>query len=170
MSGPALLQRITTEYVDVEDRMRLSAEVKGGPPVVLWLSQRLLLRLLPGTIHWLDRQAGGDATLSHVMQGFAQHAAQAELTPQAPVRATATGSSAWLVQTVDVVVSAQLMSLTFRGGSGQAATLNLEAKPMRQWLSIVRGLCQKAGWPMQAWPDWFDTQTEMTGGKSLTLH
>ncbi len=169
MTGPALLQRITTEYVEVEDRLRLSAEVQGGPPVVLWLSQRLLVRLLPGFIHWLDGQGGPDASYSQLMQGFAQQAAQSELTPQAPVIATAAGS-VWLVQSVDVGASAQMMRLTFRGGTGQAATLNLEAKPLRQWLSIVRGLCQKAGWPMDAWPDWFEAGVQTSGPKGLTLH
>jgi hypothetical protein len=169
MTGPALLQRITTEYVEAEDRIRLSAEVQGGPPVVLWLSQRLLLRLLPSLIHWLDGQSGSDATFSQLMQGFAQQAAQSELTPQTPVRATTSGP-VWLVQSVDVGISAQLLALTFRGGSGQAATLSLEVKPLRQWLFIVRGLCQKSGWPLDAWPEWFDTDSQTPTTQGLSLH
>lgn len=169
MTTPALLERITTEYVEVEDRIRLSAEVQGNSPVVLWLSQRLLLRLLPSLIHWLDGQGGTDAGYSQLMQGFAQQAAQSELTPQAPVNTTA-AVSAWLVQAVDVGASEQLMRLTFRGGSEQAATLNLEAKPMRQWLFILKNLCQKAEWTLDFWPEWFEGGNQPTSIKGLTLH
>jgi hypothetical protein len=169
MTGPAVLQRITTEYVEVEDRIRLSAEVQGGPPLVLWLSQRLLVRLLPGLIHWLDGQGGNDATFSQLLQGFAQQEAQSELTPQTPVRATASGP-VWLVQAVDVGVSAHVMALTFRGGSGQAATLNLEAKPMRQWLFILKTICQKAEWTLDLWPEWFEVSAQTPSAKRLTLH
>ncbi len=169
MTGPALLQRITTEYVEVEDRIRLVAEVHGDTTMVLWLSQRLLGRLLPSLIQWLDGRGGSDATLAHLLHEFAQQTAQSELTPQAPVRAAMDGPS-WLVQSVDVGCSANLMTLTFRDGSGQAATLNLEVTPMRQWLSILRDLCQKAAWTLDMWPEWFEDGTKVVNAKRLTFH
>jgi hypothetical protein len=169
MTASVLLQRITTEYVEVEDRIRLIAEVHGGPAVVLWLSQRLLGRLLPSLIQWLDGQGGSDATFAHLLHGFAQQAAQSELTPQAPVRAEVDGPR-WLVHSVDVGGSANLMTLTFRDRSGQAATLSLEVTPMRQWLSILRDLCHKAGWMLNVWPEWFESGTEAVNAKGLTFH
>ena len=36
------LDRITTEYIDTEDRIRLSGQYAGGPAVVIWLTQRLI--------------------------------------------------------------------------------------------------------------------------------
>ena len=41
----AELQRFTTEYVEIEDRIRLAGETAPGHTVVLWLTQRLLARL-----------------------------------------------------------------------------------------------------------------------------
>ena len=41
------LGRVTTVYVDVEDRFRLSGEAQDGLVLVLWLTQRLLCRLVP---------------------------------------------------------------------------------------------------------------------------
>jgi hypothetical protein len=169
MTSPSLLQRITTEYVAAEDRIRLSAEVQGGPPVVLWLTQRLLVRLLPGLLNWLDGRGAKDATFTQLMQGFAQQAAQSELTPQTPVRATASGP-VWLVHSVDVGSTEQIMTLTFKGESGQAATLNLEAKPMRQWLFILKSLCQNAEWVLTLWPEWFESGDQTPNTKGLTLH
>ena len=41
------LQRITTEYDEREDRIRVSGQLAQGEAVVLWLTQRLLNRLVP---------------------------------------------------------------------------------------------------------------------------
>lgn len=39
------LQRITTEYIEAEDRIRLAGEA-GEKTMVLWLTQRFLNRLI----------------------------------------------------------------------------------------------------------------------------
>ena len=36
------LDRITTEYIDAEDRLRLSGQSADGSAVVIWLTQRLI--------------------------------------------------------------------------------------------------------------------------------
>lgn len=148
------LERITTEYIDTEDRIRISGEVGNDVPVVIWLTQRLLQRLLPMLLQWLENQ-NADMPHAEILQGFAQQAAKAELTPQAPVLACC-DSTAWLVVlSVDVVQSEQAVSLTFYGGNGQEpVSLTLAATPLRQWLSIVYGAYLKAEWPIKIWPGW----------------
>ena len=161
-------ERITTEYIDLEDRLRLAGEVSNAAPVVIWLTQRLLQRLVPALLQWLERQ--DDATpRAEVLQSFAQQAARAELMPQAPVRAVA-GCAAWLALAVDITRSEQVISLTFRGADGQDATLNLAAKPLRQWLSIVHDAYLKADWPLNVWPDWVGASTLPAGQQSVVLH
>lgn len=65
----AELQRFTTEYVEIEDRIRLAGETAPGHTVVLWLTQRLLARLLPHLLQWLEQQTG--ATIrGDILQGF----------------------------------------------------------------------------------------------------
>ena len=54
---PHELQRITTTYVDVEDRLRLTGVLANGTVVQLWLTQRLLGRLVPPLTSWLERNA-----------------------------------------------------------------------------------------------------------------
>jgi hypothetical protein len=146
------LERITTEYIDFEDRIRLSGEVGNAAPVVVWLTRRLLQRLLPVLLQRLELP-GADAPLAEVLHGFAQQAARAELAPQAPVRAGA-GSTVWLAMSVDIVQLEQTVSLTFRGADGQKAILTLAAKPLRQWLSILHDAYIKAEWPLGVWPEW----------------
>lgn len=40
------LERITTEYIETEDRIRLTGEAAGGVPVVIWLPLRQWLGIL----------------------------------------------------------------------------------------------------------------------------
>ena len=89
------LERLTTEYVEREDRIRLSGQLTHGDTVVLWLTQRLLSRLVPHLSAWLARQLAPassnpsvQAAHQDIVQGFAQQAARAQLVPEPPVRAS----------------------------------------------------------------------------------
>ena len=162
------LQRITTEYIDLEDRIRLSGETKNAAPVVVWLTQRVVQRLLPALLQWLERQ-NADTSRAEILHSFAQQAAEAELTPQTPVRAGA-GSTAWLVLSVDIAQSDQAVSLTFRGADGQDASLALAAKPLRQWLAIVHDAYLKAEWSLDVWPEWVRESTLPARQQAVVLH
>jgi hypothetical protein len=170
------LQRITTEYVDTEDRIRLSGEVEDNLPIVLWLTQRLLTQLITHLLGLIEKQSldvatadsANPAPASSLMQGFAQQAAQAELAPEIPVRATDSAQS-WLVLAVDFSLSPEgALVLVFKRDAGTAAqqegedagkaTLTVEAKQLRQWLGIVHAQWQRAGWPLKFWPTWMDEQ------------
>lgn len=165
----ATLQRLTTEYVDVEDRIRLAGEREDGTTAVIWLSRRLLQRLLPMLFDWLEREAA-DGLRAEVLLGFAQQAAQAELTPQAPVAAPP-GSSAWLARSVDVARAADLVGLTFKGATPEeTATLTLAAKPLRQWLAIVYQAYGCAEWPIEVWPQWMRESAPATRQPATVLH
>lgn len=162
------LRRITTEYIDLEDRIRLSGEIENSAPVVIWLTQRLLQRLLPAPLQWLESQAG-DSPFAELMRGFAQQAARAELVPQAPVRVVA-GGAAWLALAVDITQSQEAVSLTFRGADGQNASLTLATKPLRQWLGIVHEAYLRAGWSLDQWPAWLQESAATMEQKAVTLH
>jgi hypothetical protein len=162
------LQRITTEYVDLEDRLRLVGEVNCGQPVVLWLSQRMVRVLMPPFFKWLEQSMGHNAH-AELMQSFAQQAAQAALQPQPSVLAAA-DAHAWLVQSVDISQSQQAIALRFRDGGENAASLTLEPMPMRQWLGIVHTLCNRAGWQLGVWPDWLMDATADVERSKVALH
>lgn len=177
------LERITTEYIDVEDRIRLTGRVENAPPMVIWVTCRLLQRLLPPLLQWLERQGPGvdapraevrpgpvvDAPRAEVLQSFAQHAARAAAVPQAPVRATAE-SAAWLARSVDLTQLDKSVRLTFRGAEGQEATLMLPTKVLRQWLGILHDGYAKAAWPMDVWPGWLRESAPSTDQQAVVLH
>ena len=177
------LQRITTDYVDTEDRIRLSGEADENTSIVLWLAQRLLAQLIPHLLGLIEKQslelANADssdpALTSSLMQGFAQQVAEAELVPEIPVQAAASAQS-WLVIEVDITLSPKgTLVLVFKREAGNAAlqediakaTLTVEAKQLRQWLGIVHVLWQRAGWPLALWPTWMDERSPSDTAKPL---
>lgn len=141
------LQRLTTEYIDAEDRLRISGETADGQIVVLWLTQRLLHRLLPHLTTWLaPTQAGSaDARRAELLHGFAQQAAVQALTPQAPVRLENPKTS-WLVHTVDLDHLPEMLRLTFKRDAEATAAISFTVDALRQWLGIVYRQCQLAEW------------------------
>lgn len=156
--APVELQRITTEMHELEDRMRLVGELKAGDPVVLWLTQRLLKRLVPHLLAWLRpaapvRKAAAVADYyTSALQSFAQQAAISQLPGQPAVQADQQ-NSAWLVETIDVARTPEIIALTFKSG-GQQATLLMAPQPLRQWLAILHDQSQKGEWVLDIWPEW----------------
>ena len=157
------LQRITTEYCEVEDRIRLIGEDENGDALTLLLTQRLLIRLL---VHLLEavatqstenaRNPSQDEEATNLLQGFAQQAAADNLSPQTPVVADSTLNS-WLVKEVDIGNAADAsISLVFKSASGDRAVLHMENQHLRQWLAIVHSLWLVTEWPAAIWPKWIE--------------
>ena len=154
------LKRLTTEYVDIEDRIRLSGEGPDGGTVVLWLTQRFLNRLVPRLAEWLERQTASDLR-GDLMQEFAQQAAVAALAPQAPVVA-ARPERDLLVRAIDVTTTKVRVSFAFKGNEQGAAEarIGFDAKALRQWLGIIHQQYRRAGWGTDAWPEWANVQAQ----------
>ena len=162
-------QRITIEYVEAEDRIRLACEA-GEKTLVLWLTQRLMNRLIPHLCQWLDQRVGA-SLLTEVKQEFAQQKARAQLAPQPPVRADAETHGV-LVHSVDLKSSRASMGLQFKEANGNViASLQLQPKPLRQWLNIVYDQCLHAGWPASVWPAWVaEAKPPATASRAAVLH
>lgn len=164
------LQRLTTEYIDAEDRIRLAGEDSQGQTVVLWLTQRLLNRLVPHLCQWLDQRVGA-TPLTEVRQAFAQQKARAELALQPPVR-TEPDVQGMLIHSVDLKTSNAGMGLQFKDADGNVvASLQLQPRPLRQWLNIVFDQYRKAQWPTAVWPAWVaEAKPQETPARAAVLH
>lgn len=146
------LQRITTEYSEVEDRIRLVGEA-AHQTVVLWCTQRLMNRLVPHLCKWLEERVGRTPSCE-VRQAFAQHRARSELMPQVPVRGDAK-HLAVLVHSVDLRASKAGVSLLFKDATGDTvASLPFEPRALRQWLNILGDQYHRGQWPLTVWPNW----------------
>ncbi len=165
------LDRITTEYIDTEDRIRLSGQYADGAAVVIWLTRRLIQRLVPVLLEWLQQQHRQDVAVPHaeILQGWAQQAARAGLTIQPPVQATA-ARSAWLVDSIDFTPAPEGVVLTFKSANDQRAMLTLPAAALRQWLNIVYDAYVRAEWPRAVWPDWISEAAVPVQTPSVVMH
>lgn len=164
------LQRVTTEYVATEDRVRLSGATADDQTVVLWLTRRLLDLLAPQLTGWLEREGASEVMDSELVQGFAQEAAEASLAAEPAVRA-ASPAGAWLVETVDIHIGTDGVMLTFKAEDGAVANLTLPTQALRQWLGIVRGQYGAGGWPKDVWPAWMgETQAQPFKPSTTALH
>jgi len=163
-----ILERITTEYNEIEDRIQLSAETAAGDHIVIWLTQRLLQRLVPVLLQWLGRNNAG-SDYSEVLHAFAQTAAREELVTQSPVRPIA-GHTAWLAQSIDVERTDTTVALTFVGESTGRASLTLDERFLRQWLGIIHDATQRAEWPTSMWPEWVAEESQPTNANRSLLH
>lgn len=163
-----LLQKITTQYIETEDRIRISGELAEGQQVVMWFSQRLLVRLLPALLQWVEKQVEVDVR-PELYQSLAQAAAVRAMEPQAPVEAVA-ASQSWLVQAVDFTPSGDALQLVFRSTAAEqhSSALRLQARPLRQWLNVLVEQFQKAEWPLTAWPQWLLESREAPSGLKAT--
>ncbi|MCK9513737.1 MAG: hypothetical protein M0R28_21270 [Pigmentiphaga sp.] len=163
------LRRLTTQYLDTEDRIRLTGESADGDVWVLWLTQRLLQRLLPPLFSWLDTTvakpprthdgpAPTPATNEEADQRHhqAQRAAVSSHAAQRPV-AIPPDTREILIQSIDLSHFPRGVRLTFKA-AGQASPstvrLSLPTQALRQWLRVLYQQYRKAGWPLQHWPDW----------------
>lgn len=155
------LHRITTEYDPAEDRIRLTGSTGQEEDSVLWLTQRLLNRLVPHLCQRLEKEApqrpGGERSLrAQLEQSFAQQRARAALSGQAPVQPPA-NASAWRVDAVDMKFEAGGVRLTFKGVlEADRAVLQLPVFGLRQWLDIMHRQYRRAGWPALVWPVWME--------------
>ena len=161
------IQRMTTEYVEAEDRIRISGECNltvGDPPssennevTVLWLTQRLLCRLIPHVCEHLENARKLNLQ-AEIQQSFAQEVALAALEPQAPVRTSATSGAvvlSHLVHSIDVTTTDTGLQLAFKDKNQTVVgRMTMASQPLRQWLQIMFVQFKRAQWPISFWPDW----------------
>jgi hypothetical protein len=169
------LQKITSEYSDTEDRIRITGEDNQGSSVSLWFTARLLSRLLPHLLDWLTEQTENtipsakkilnrDDQASDFLQGFAQQAAISDLSPQSPVQ-DSSRTLTWLVKEVDIRnTEPAAILLAFKNEQLEEAAIYFQAQELRQWLSILYELWLQTEWPAAFWPSWIvETEQEKDG-------
>lgn len=155
------LLRITTEYIQIEDRIRLTGEDQQSGALCLWLTQRLALRIVSFLVDAIATSSpeaiqnpSKDQDVNKLLQGFAQQAAAADLTPQAAVDSSSATQS-MLIKEVDVTrAEGGAVGLLFKSDEGEEVALSFQLQQLRQWLSIVHGQWLKAEWPTSIWPEW----------------
>ena len=160
------LQRITSEYIESEDRIRLTTISDAEETLILWLTQRLLIRLIAHFLEWLEKEAPEVARSSVIgnetksaLQEMAQQSAAAKLQEQSAVTANS-DSTASLVKEIDIKMSEEVVLLVFKYDDDRKAELNFTIQQLRQWLGMIHKLWRQAEWPVSIWPDLMDDKLQ----------
>ena len=167
-----VLQRVTTEFIAEEDRMRLSGLTEDGHKVVLWLTRRMFALLMPVLLKQLDAQFDMQPEAHRdALQEFAQQAARGALERSEPVSAGAQAASV-LVIAVDVGQMEGGILLNFRDADEAAYRLPLAGEALRQWLHILYQLDSQAHWQAShwQWPAWLTGEPAADPTPSMALH
>lgn len=154
------LQRLTTEFIDSEDRFRLAGVSADGTVVTLWLTRRLLDRLIPHLTLWLERQHA-DLPRADVMLQFAQQHAQSQFAPQPRV----TANAGELVKAIELTPGVEQIHIRFKTGTNESASVGFAPTPLRQWLGILHQAYTLAEWPLGVWPAWMVENSNLSGVK-----
>ena len=176
MPHPPKLHRITTEFIDEEDRLKITGISEDKETLIFWFTQRLLSRLIIHCVSWLD-EASPELTKAKTInresrteyQGLVQESARQSLQKEDAVIATL-GSKSLLVKEVDVNLNDEGALFVFKEGNKKIAELALNVQHLRQWLIIIHNLWQKANWPMAIWPDWIIQSGEEELSSSVHVH
>lgn len=149
------LETVTTEYIDIEDRVRLTATTVNNVSVQLWLTPRLLQRLLPNLFDWLKKHHSSAFKQKRQTPKMLKQATQPQVQAiQRTTKQTGAESLSWLVTSIDISYNASAIQLTFKGHEA-AAVLSMDVRLLQQWLNILLVAYRNAEWPLTVWPPQF---------------
>ena len=136
------LARITLGYSLEQDRVRLDGVDVDGKPLTLWLTARLLNRLVP---HLVERQA--DMQFSSQSPGSAVTADVASVAEEANNVHCTPDSPEILVASVDVSTREGQFLLVFKDGDeAQRGIFVMPLTALPQWNRGLQQCFEQAGW------------------------
>jgi hypothetical protein len=161
------IKRITSEYIDTEDRIRLIGLTEDGKTHALWFTLRLTNRLVVHCLNLLDQlspeinKSAIDAQSRNDVQNLVQQSATRQIVEEPPVEMER-DSFDFLVQEIDVSYTPEAVLMSFRAAEKKGYELQLDLHQLRQWLAMLYVIWQKAEWPTEIWPDWMvENKTEL---------
>ena len=153
---PIRLNKLTTRYDRVEDRIRVDAQVEGGGVQRLWLTQRLCGELVRTLLGYLNRSGLAVSDASPQSQGAVQRhlhqTARIRKKTSAPV--SAAPKKGVLLDRLRVRTRNNHVQLLIPLPDGRNSMLVFSLDEARQWLDILYQQYRAAEWQLSVWPDW----------------
>jgi hypothetical protein len=164
------LSRLTTQYINDEDRIRITGDIGPNHTVTLWLTQRLLIRAVEHLCKYIESLVLTNDYASQLKNSFAQQSAKAQIEPQAAVQIKSVHAN-WLVTTIDINFNNGFSILVLKGDNPtNEVALTLSEHALRQWLTILFEQSCKAEWPQTLWPDWIVEKQKSSSVQTAMLH
>ena len=152
------IKTFTGRYIPVEDRLRLDAVDTDGNKQSLFMTRRLVDRIIPVMVEHLEGQTpeGMPSDLVQEMQQDKARQFHSEGGSEAPV-AVEPEFVPWLCRTVHLTKTGSSLSVVFTDDTHIEAHMPMSAENLRVVLDIFRTLYTSAEWGLQAFPDWMQT-------------
>lgn len=166
------LDKVTLDYVAVEDRVLLRAQDAAGNVVAFWLTLRMSRALLKSLVEHLENLTPKlPATDQEILQTFRQTSALMKLSSTEAVQAAKSAPS--LITTLDLQRNPNGVLLQLPLADGATADLALDSVQLRQYLHILRSMFLRADWPLDDWPSWMGeaaAEATSSGATARALH
>ena len=170
------LKRITSEYIELEDRIRLAGITDDNQTIVLWLTMRLLRRLITHCLNLLEKNtpelkktpAQNELSRKSV-QHFVQKSAEQQIVEEAAVKVVE-NSPNQLPAEIDIKNDDVGVTIIFKGEFSSDYAIYLNNQQLRQWLGMLHMIWQKAEWPNLVWPDWMSSSSAETVPDLTSIH
>ena len=170
------LKKVTSEFIEIEDRFRLSALTTEDEAVAFWLTQRLLTRL----VAHLSKQIEIDSPqLSNApAAGKASHP-DSDRDRQISNRESFAEQSAVkieknikpvLITEVDVQFGKNNLTLVLKSSNKSCASISFSFSELKQWLEILYTLWHRASWPISLWPQKLIDNSSIKQVSTNTIH
>ena len=170
------LKRITSEYIEEEDRIRLAGVTEKNETLSLWFTMRLTSKLVSHCIKLLaehspelERAATNDEQSRKNLQDIVQQSAEQEIIKEEAVSVTK-NSPSYLIKEIDVKVSGRGIVLILKEKDTLFYELNLDNRQLRQWLRMLYLIWKKADWPLHVWPDWMNKPSSSLAEDNASIH
>ena len=170
------LKRITTEYNEREDRIRLAGFTDNNQTVSLWLTMRLMSRLINHCIKLLEKNTPETIEIPPAneqsrksIQNFVQQSAEQQLVEETAVKVTK-NSPKYLAAEIDVKSDHAGVTIIFKGEFSSNYSVYLNNQQLRQWLGMLHMIWQKAEWSTLIWPDWMSSSSLEATSSATSIH
>lgn len=171
------LQRLTTEYIKTEDRIRICGEIGENTTVTMWLTRPLFNLFLPHLFKITENNTP-KKSIQHeasivkgIIQQFAQEKAVSNLS-RTPIVKPKQENIEQFIETVEIAADKKISTLRFVAkdrGESEPVTLSFDTEQLRQWLYIVCKCYRQAEWTMNNWPGWMNI-SEQSRQTPVTSH
>jgi hypothetical protein len=157
------IQTFTGRYDPVEDRLRLDAVNAAGGKQSIFLTRRLVDRVIPVLVSHLEGKTP-EGVPADLAQGMSQsRARQARKTGEAtPAVAADAETPTWLCRTIHFQKADYGLNVIFTDDTQVDAVMPMVEANLRAVLDILLELYTKANWPTEPFPEWMKPEATVT--------
>lgn len=157
---------MTLSYCFEQDRLYLCGENEGGQTVKLWLTLRLLSKLVPNLLSRLHIDSSALSDTTDLSSGEAKSEKDCEDTSVL----CASGSPEALVTSIVLEFATDHLILIFKNASSaELASLTLYADALLIWIRGLQKCFEIAGWPQSAFVP-KGAESAVGAAEAVTIH